>query len=667
MYKMREKITQIIRYVGGKDNIKNAWHCITRLRFELKDNDRIDIDAIKKVDGVLGTAFAKDQFQIVIGVGVEKYYEELVDQLGLDANEPVAADANEKRKDFATWFMDVVSGIFGPLVPAIAGAGMIKGLMGGLVALGVITNTTDTYKVIDMLASGVFTFLPFFIAASAAKKFRTSQYLAIAIASIIMYPTMVSAAQAGEISAFMLFKVVPVPVFNYSGSVIPIIFGVWGLSYIHKWVDKVIPTAAKTVVVPTITLFIAGLFTLLIVGPIGIYCGKGLAWVIGSLFAISPTLAGIVMGIIRPVSILVGMHHAMTPIALENFATLGYDQLMPMMFITNLSIVGAAAACYFKAADQQEKQIVGSSVISGILGITEPALFGVLTRYKKAFVAATIASTVGSAFIGTFGVRLFGYITSSVFSIPAYIGPWFGYAAAGWIMTLVLSFALSYLFVVKMDAGKRTAAADRAAEAAVDRTAVAAAGGAARSTVAAAGKTAGTSVTAVGETAADRTAADAADPQQKDTFSVELGAPAKGVVVPMAEIKDAVFSSGALGICAGIDPTEGRVAAPADGKVIMIADTLHAIGLQVGPLEILLHVGIDTVAMAGEGFSCKVQEGQLVKKGDTLLTMDLKKIAEAGHSATVITIVTNGDGSTSIRPIAGGTVQIGDRFLAVRR
>jgi len=220
---IKDRIAQIIGYVGGKGNVKNAWHCITRLRFELKDNQKIDMDAIKKMDGVLGTAFAKDQFQIVIGVGVDKYYEELVRQLGLDANSPAEPDSGEKRKDFATWFMDVVSGIFGPLVPAIAGAGMIKGLMGGLVALEVIANTTDTYKVIDMLASGVFSFLPFFIAASAAKKFRTSQYLAIAIASIIMYPTMVSAAQAGEISAFMLFGVVPVPVFNYtgSGSIIP--------------------------------------------------------------------------------------------------------------------------------------------------------------------------------------------------------------------------------------------------------------------------------------------------------------------------------------------------------------------------------------------------------------------------------------------------------------
>lgn len=347
--------------------------------------------------------------------------------------------------------MDMVSGVFGPIVPAIAGAGMIKGLMGGLVALGVVSNATDTYKIIDMLASGVFTFLPFFIAASAAKKFKTNQYLAIAIAATLMYPTMVDAAKAGEISNFMFAGILPIPVFNYSGSVIPIIFGVFALSYIYKWVDNIVPEAARTVITPTITLFISGFFALTVIGPAGIYIGKGLAWMLDVLFGISPIFAGVVMGLIRPASILVGMHHAMTPIALENFATKGYDMLMPMMFIANLSIVGAAAGCYFKEKSQKERSIVLSSVLSGILGITEPALFGVLTKYKKGFLAATIGSCVGSAFIGAFGVRLYGYITSSIFSIPAYIGPYFIYAAIGWIIAFGLSFVLSYLFVVKMD------------------------------------------------------------------------------------------------------------------------------------------------------------------------------------------------------------------------
>lgn len=447
----QEVAAKIIEYVGGKDNIINAWHCMTRLRFDLKNKDLIKQEEIKNLEGVMGIQFAKDQLQIVIGTSVHKYYEILMEMLQLNEGQTPVKREEKQKKDFITWFMDMVSGVFGPIVPAIAGAGMIKGLIGGLVALGVITNTTDTYKIIDMLASGVFTFLPFFIAVSAAKKFQTNQYLAAAIASIIMYPTMVDATKAKEISSFLFAGVIPVPVFNYSGSVIPIIFGVFALSYIYKWVDKVVPEAARTVVTPTLTLLISGFFTLTVIGPIGIYMGKGLAGMLDFLFGISPIFAGFVMGLIRPVSILVGMHHAMTPIALENFATKGWDMLMPMMFIANLSIVGAACGCYFKETTQRDKSIVLSAVLSGILGITEPALFGILTKYKKGFLAATIASCVGSAFIGAFGVRLYGYITSSVFSIPAYIGPYLVYAAMGWIIAFGLSFFLSYLFVVKMD------------------------------------------------------------------------------------------------------------------------------------------------------------------------------------------------------------------------
>lgn len=448
---MKVIVRQIIDDVGGNDNIVNAWHCMTRLRFELKDHSLIQEEAIKALDGVMGVQVVKDQLQIILGTSVSKYYDLLMNELGIQENAPAAGDDSEGdgKKDFVSWFMDMVSGVFGPIVPAIAGAGMIKGLMGGLVALGLITNTTDTYKIIDMLASGVFTFLPFFIAASAAKKFKTNQYIAIAMASIIMYPTMVDAAKAGEISSFLFGGVLPIPVFNYSGSVIPIIFSIFALSYIHKWIDRMVPEAAKTVVTPTLSIFVAGFFTLTVIGPVGIYLGKGLAWIIDSLFGVSSILAGVIVGAIRPISILTGMHHAMTPIALENFATKGWDMLMPMMFIANISIVGAACGCYFKETTQKGKSIVLSSVLSGILGITEPALFGVLTKYKKGFLAATIGSTVGSAFISAFGVRLYGYITSSIFSIPAYIGPYFIWAAIGWVLAFSVSFGLAYLFVVK--------------------------------------------------------------------------------------------------------------------------------------------------------------------------------------------------------------------------
>lgn len=445
-------VKQIIQEVGGKENITNAWHCMTRLRFDLKDKAKVNQDAIQKLNGVVGSQFNKEQFQIVIGTTVDKYYNILVEELGIDVRKDNAKDEmpqSEEKIGLITRFMNTVSGVFGPIVPAIAGAGMIKGLIAGLIALKVISGTSDTIKVIDMMASGVFTFLPFFLAVSAAKKFKTNEYLAVAIAATIMFPTMVDTAKAGKIAAFYVFGILPIPVFNYSGSVIPIIFSVWVLSYVHKFIDKRIPDTMRTVFTPTFTLFISGFLTLGVIGPIGIHLGRGLAWIIAGLFKISPILAGVIVGIIRPASVLTGMHHAMTPIALQNFATQGYDMLMPMMFMTNLSITGAAAAIYFKEKTKQAKSVVISSVISGIFGITEPALFGVLTKYKKAFLAATIGSAIASAFISSFGVRLYGYVLSSVFSIPAYIGPYFVFAILGMIIALSVSFVLSYLFVVK--------------------------------------------------------------------------------------------------------------------------------------------------------------------------------------------------------------------------
>lgn len=450
--KKEDVIREIIKSVGGKDNINNAWHCMTRLRFDLKDLKKVDEETIKNLDGVIGTAFNKEQFQIIIGTAVDKYYNILLSELGTKFNNVSKEKKEEEGKNsLVTKFMNTVSGVFGPIVPAIAGAGMIKGLISGLIALNIINGSSDTVKVIDMMASGVFTFLPFFLAVSAAKKFKTNQYLAVAIAATVMFPTMVDAAKAGEISAFSFAGIIPIPVFNYSGSVIPIIFAVWMLSYIHKIVDKYVPDVMRTVFTPTITLFISGFLTLALIGPIGIYLGKGLALIVSGLFSISPIFAGIIVGAIRPIAILTGMHHAMTPIALQNFETQGYDMLMPMMLMANLAITGAAAAIYFKEKTKQEKSVVVSSAISGLFGITEPALFGVLTKYKKAFLAATIGSSIASAFIGAFGVRIYGYVLSSVFSIPAYIGPYFVFAVLGMIMALGISFVLSYIMVVKID------------------------------------------------------------------------------------------------------------------------------------------------------------------------------------------------------------------------
>lgn len=437
---------RIIEKVGGKENINNVWHCMTRLRFDLKDEQKVDYDGLSKEKPIVGTQYNNEQLQIVIGTNVGEYYDTLAELLGMDDS----GSEQKENKGIISTFMDIVSGVFGPIVPAIAGAGMIMGLMSGLNALDVISDQSHTYIVINMIASGVFNFLPFFVAASAARIFKTNQYLAIAIAASLQVPAMTDAVAEGAIESFSLFGVIPVPIFSYSGTVIPIIISVWALSYIYRFVNKMLPEILRTVFTPTLSLFIAGLVTLTIIGPVGIYLGNWLAAGVEWLFGISPVLAGIIVGAIRPIAVFTGLHHAMTPIALQNFANQGYDMLMPMMFMANLAITGASAAMYLKVKAKEEKSVIVSAVVSGFLGITEPALFGVLTKNAKAFIAATIGSSVASAFISFFGVRIYGYILSSVFSLPAYIGEYFIFAVLGMLISLAVSFAVAYALVPKL-------------------------------------------------------------------------------------------------------------------------------------------------------------------------------------------------------------------------
>ncbi|MER2227456.1 MAG: glucose PTS transporter subunit IIA [Carnobacterium sp.] len=581
--KKEEVAKQIVQYVGGKENINNAWHCMTRLRFNLKDKEKINYKELEKIPGVVGTKYQSDQLQIVIGTNVVDYYEVLVKELGIENETDSNSSQGSEKKGLVSLFMDTVSGVFGPIVPAIAGAGMIKGLMAGLVALNVISNETPTFQVIDMLASGVFTFLPFFVAASAARIFKTNQYLAIAIAATLQFPTMTAAATAGEISNFMLFGILPVPVFNYAGTVIPIIFAILALSYIYRLVDKALPEILRTVFTPTISLFVGGLFALTVIGPIGIYAGNLLADGVSWLFTISPILAGVVVGLIRPIAILTGLHHAMTPIALQNFANQGYDMLMPMMFMANMAITGATIALYKKVQTKEEKSIILSAAFSGLLGITEPALFGVLTKYKKAFLAATIGSAVSSAFISFFGVRIYGYILSSIFSLPAYIGQYFIYAVLGIVIAIGISFAITNFLVPKQ---------------AVEYT----------------------------------------------SNEVQLNAVTDGFYVPLEDVDDDVFSTKMVGDGYAMKSTSGDIYSPVSGTVQTIFPTKHAIGLVTeNGLEILVHMGIDTVSLDGEAFEIFVKVGESVTSRTKIAHVDLEKIRQAKKDDTIIVVVTNMD------------------------
>lgn len=591
-----EKLAQqIIIFVGGQKNINNVWHCMTRLRFNLQDDSKIQYDKLNNLSAVVGTKYQNKELQVVIGTDVSSYYEAIATQLGLDnSSDEKAVDNKKARKGFISLFMDTVSGVFGPIVPAIAGAGMIKGLMSGLVALNVISDKTDTFIVLNMIASGVFTFLPFFVADSAAKIFKTNRYLAVAIAAAMQFPTMVDAATKGAIKQFTLFGFIPIPVFNYGGTVIPIIFSVFALKYVYRYVDKYMPQALRTVFSPTVSLFATGIIALGLIGPISIYLGDGLATSVNSLFKISPILAGVVLGAIRPAAIFTGLHHAFTPIALQNFANLGYDRLMPTMFMANLAITGATAAVYFKVKSKSEKSVVASSAISGLLGITEPALFGVLSKYKKAFIAATIGSGLASAFITFFGVRIYGYILSSIFSLPAYIGKYFVFAILGIIIALSSSFMIAYMIIPNEKEDSKT-----------------------------------TKITVEKEK------------------SINLYKVVKGEILPLENVADDVFSSKMMGNGFAVKPENGEIFAPASGKIITVAATKHAIGMKTNDgIELLIHLGIDSVSLNGKGFNILVNEGDSVTPKTNIAQVDLGYLKKKGIDDTIIVVMTNLDKST---------------------
>lgn len=409
-------LLELVKYLGGKENITKFWNCMIRLRFKLNDYSLINEEEIIKLKGVLGIQKQNDQYQVIVGPSANKYFSILEKELSFSST-----DVEEKNsKNLISKLLDVVSGVFGPIIPAIAGAGMLKGILSGLLALKILDGSSETVKIFDLMASA------------------------------LMYPTLIDAANTGNMDFFHFFGL-PIPVIKYSSTVIPIIMSVWAMKYIHRWVDKYMPEVLRTIFTPTITLIISIPLTLIVIGPLGTYFGQIIAWLINFMFSLSNVVAGFVVAGIRPALTVGGMHHVMTPMFFNNFETKGYDFLMPLCFMANMAMGGAAFGVFFRTKDKNKKSIIISSTISAILGITEPALFGVLIKYKMAFVAASLGAAIAGGFISFFGVRIYGYILSSIVSLPAYIGPYFIYAILGVVIAISTSAILSYLLVKNVD------------------------------------------------------------------------------------------------------------------------------------------------------------------------------------------------------------------------
>ena len=424
--KNKQLIEDILKYVGDVKNISSATHCMTRLRLTLKDNSLVDEANLKKVDGVLGVVNSASQTQIIIGTHVSNVYREFIELTGLseeasvDENlDDVKSDLKNKKGNILTSFFETIAGIFNPIVPALAGAGLVRAILTIAVVCG-LDNTGNTYFVINTIANGIFTFLPFLIAASAAKQFKMNQYVALTICAAMMSSSWAGLIAAGT-TAFS-FLGIPFTVVNYASSVLPMVFAIWFASVVEKQIDKIIPGALKIIFVPCLTMLIATPIALMTIGPVATWLGSQLASIVTILFEKGGVFAGIVYGGIYSSMVVLGIHHGMVPVLVQGITTQGFNFISPTSGSSNMAQAGAAFGVWLKSKNPKTKAIAGSATIAAITGVTEPAIYGINFRFKKPFLAAAIGGACGGGFASFFALKAYAMGGPSFLNFAMFIG-----------------------------------------------------------------------------------------------------------------------------------------------------------------------------------------------------------------------------------------------------
>ncbi|WP_016937448.1 beta-glucoside-specific PTS transporter subunit IIABC [Bacillus siamensis] len=580
---------EILQLVGGEENVQSVVHCMTRLRFNLYDNAKADRDGLEQTEGVMGTNISGEQFQIIIGNHVPKVYQALMESSGL--NNESANKTSKQKKNVLSAVFDVISGVFTPILPAIAGAGMIKGLVALAVTFGWMSEKSQTHSILTAVGDGTFYFLQILLAVSAARKFRCNPYVAAAVAGAILHPDLTALLGSGKSISFIGL---PVTAATYSSTVIPILLAIWLMSYVEKGIDRITPSSLKLIAVPMLTLVIVVPVTLITVGPLGAILGNDLSVGVNYLFSHAGIAAMILLAGTFSLIIMTGMHYALVPIMINNIAQNGRDYILPAMFLANMGQAGASFAVFLKSKNKTFKSLAFTTSITALMGITEPAMYGVNMRLKKPFAAALIGGAAGGAFYGVTGVA--SYIVggnAGLPSIPVFIGPTFLYALIGLFISFAAGMAAALLIGFEDVQSER----DKASE------------------------TPG--VTAGGEI---------------------IHSPIKGEVKALSEVNDSVFSGGMMGKGFAILPEEGAAVSPVEGRVTAVFKTKHAIGItSARGAEILIHIGLDTVRLDGRHFEMHVKEGDAVALGDLLITFDIEEIKAAGFDMMTPVIITNTD------------------------
>ncbi len=444
---------EIIRLVGGKENVVDLGHCATRLRFNLKNSNVAKADELKALKGVVGIVNKGGQYQVVIGNEVNEVYAEAIGQLDLVAKpaEDCGDEIEAEKKSLPARALDVIAGSFFPVIPALAGAGMVKALLSLLSALGLVAQTSETYQLINLIADAAYYFMPVLLAVSSARKFKVNEYIAASIGCIFVSPTLVSlfsaASEAGRV--VRLFGL-PVTRATYSNSVIPILLTIWLMSYVEPFFNRVIPKAVRTIFAPMFTLMVVAPVGLIVLGPIGTWLGNMLGALVTMLNAYASWLVPTLVGAFTPLMVMCGMHYGLIPVGVNMLASTGTDIVAgPGMLVSNIAQGGASLAVAVRAKNADIKSLAASCGVSAVCGITEPAMYGISLRFKRPLIAAMTGGGVAGFFMGIFHVWRFAQVAPSIFALPSYIGPDglrnMYLAAVGCAIAFVISFAVSYL------------------------------------------------------------------------------------------------------------------------------------------------------------------------------------------------------------------------------
>ena len=605
---------EIVRYIGGVENVNALIHCATRLRFKVKNTQNVDKKNLEQLEGVITVLDSGGQIQVVIGQHVADVYDAIFEVTDLKKENQDNTEASGEKKGLLNTFMDTISGIFAPVLGVMSGAGMLKALLILCTTFGWLKSDMGTYRILYAAADGVFTFIPVFLAYTAAKKFKANEFVAVGIAAALLYPDLTAAYSAGETLTFLK---IPVVLVSYVSSVIPIVISVYALSKLEKGLKKIVPTVCKTFLIPLLSLAIMVPATYLAIGPVADVVGKALASGYTGLVGLNPVIAGGVLGLIWPAAVMFGVHWGFVPIVMNNIAEYGRDTLFTITGPNNMAQAGATLGVFLKTKDQSVKELAGPAALSAILaGITEPAIYGVTLRFKRPFFIGAVFSGIAGAIVAAAGAAAPTILGTSILTLPGYIGVGF----TGFLIACAIAYfgsaIVTYFFGYSDDMLPEKEEKKE-------------------------------------------------EPQEVLPVKDEaLLAPVSGKVVPLSDVKDEAFAGGILGQGAAVIPENGEICAPCDGVISVMYPTGHAVGIksEIGA-EVLIHIGMDTVTLNGTCFDVKVKAGDRVKAGQLLVKAGIEEIKKAGLDITTPVIVTNTADYLEIKTAAENHVKNGEILL----